>query len=127
VAASRGDKAPDPLGKQALFWVPESSGQGALSGSGGTISLPSGKRALFSAAPVDPEDVIAISGNPIAERGSFTVECQRCSQTSHVGVVDLLIYQFPVGLWRPRRRFDHRMTCPSCRRRTWCSVTLRRS
>ena len=43
-----------------------------------------------------------------------------------VGALDLLIFQFPVGFWRPRRRFDHRMTCPSCRRRAWCSVTLRR-
>ena len=51
---------------------------------------------------------------------------QRCRQTSHVGVLDLLIFQFPVGVWLPRGRFDHRMTCPSCRKRAWCSVTLRR-
>lgn len=125
MAAARGDKAPDPLGKRALFWVPESSGRGPVS-AGGTISLPAGKRALFSGAPIDPDDLVAVSGNPLAARGAVTVECQRCGQTSRVGALDLLIFQFPLGFWRPRRRFDHRMTCPSCRKRAWCSVTLRR-
>jgi len=41
-------------------------------------------------------------------------------------VLDLLIFQFPVGVWLPRGRYDHRMTCPVCRKRAWCSVTLRR-
>jgi len=67
------------------------------------------------------------SGNPLDERGSVTVECARCRQTSHIGMLDLLIFQFPLAVWRPFRRFDHRMTCPSCRKRAWCSVTLRRS
>ena len=58
--------------------------------------------------------------------GVFTVECQRCRQTSHVGVLDLLIFQLPVGHVVPEGRYDRRMTCPSCRRRAWCSVTLRR-
>ncbi len=124
MADSRQQDAPDPLGKRALFWVPESGTQG--SGASGTVALPIGKRALFSGAPPDPESGLITSENPLAERGVFTVECQRCGQTSRVGALDLLIFQFPVGFWRPRRRFDHRMTCPSCRRRAWCSVTLRR-
>ncbi|HTU38328.1 MAG TPA: hypothetical protein VMF35_09935 [Acidimicrobiales bacterium] len=126
MTAAPGDKGPDPLGKRALFWVPEANAQGQGTAASATISLPAGKRALFSTAPVDPSDVVALSGNPLAERGAFTVKCQRCSQTSHVGALDLLIFQFPIGFWRPRRRFDHRMTCPSCRKRAWCSVTLRR-
>jgi hypothetical protein len=126
VAGSQGEKAPDPLGKRALFGLHETSGHGPVRSTGGTMAIPAGKRALFSSAPIDPNDALSVSGNPLAERGAFTVECQRCRQTSHVGVVDLLIFQFPVGLWRPRRRFDHRMTCPSCRKRAWCSVTLRR-
>jgi hypothetical protein len=44
-----------------------------------------------------------------------------------VGLLDLLIYQFPVGAWLPRGKYDRRMTCPSCRKRAWCSVTLRRA
>lgn len=123
--ASR-DKAPDPLGKRALFWVPsarEVTGGGEAGGS--TVALPVGKRALFSGARAEPDSLLATSANPLADRGSFKVVCQRCSQSSHVGVLDLLIFQFPIGVWLPRGRFDHRMTCPVCRKRAWCSVSLR--
>jgi hypothetical protein len=121
------DKAPDPLGKRALFWAPssrEASVQGTAAGS--TVALPVGKRALFSGARAEPDSLLATSGNPLADRGSITVRCERCNQSSHVGVLDLLIFQFPLGVWLPRGRFDHRMTCPVCRKRAWCSVTLRR-
>lgn len=123
--APRSGRAPDPLGKRALFWVP--SGADDPSSPGVTTVLPVGKRALYSGAPPEPDSGIAMSENPLAEHGIFTVECQRCRQTSHVGVLDLVIYQFPIGVWLPRGKFDHRMTCPSCRKRAWCSVTLRRS
>ncbi len=116
------------MGKRALFWVP-SAGEGDAQGSatGSTVALPVGKRALFSGARPEPDSLLATSGNPLADRGTFTVRCERCSQTAHVGVLDLLIYQFPVGVWLPRGPFDHRMTCPVCRKRAWCSVTLRRA
>jgi len=126
VSASRSDKAPDPLGKRALFGVP-SAGESEPGGGGTTVALPVGKRALYSGALPEPDSLALTSGNPLDERGSFTVECARCRQTSHVGVLDLLIFQFPVAVWRPWGRFDHRMTCPTCRKRAWCSVTLRRS
>jgi hypothetical protein len=129
MTASRSDKAPDPLGKRALFWVaaaePASGSAGA--GSEKTVALPVGKRALYSGARPESDSLAATSGNPLDERGSFTVECQRCRQTSHVGVLDLLIFQLPLGYWLPRGRFDRRMTCPSCRKRAWCSVSLRRA
>ena len=125
MAASRSDKAPDPLGKRALFWVP-SAGESGPVGRGHTVALPVGKRALYSGALPEPDSLATTSGNPLDERGSFTVECARCRQTSHVGVLDLLIFQFPLGVWLPWGRFDHRMTCPTCRKRAWCSVTLRR-
>jgi hypothetical protein len=121
------DSAPDPLGKRALFWVPSSREEGAPgTASGSTVALPVGKRALFSGAPAETDSLLATSGNPLADRGSFTVLCERCNQSSHVGALDLLIFQFPIGVWLPRGRFDHRMTCPVCRKRAWCSVTLRR-
>jgi hypothetical protein len=121
------DKAPDPLGKRALFGVPSSREGGAQgTASGATVALPVGKRALFSGARAESDSLLATSGNPLADRGSFTVLCERCNQSSHVGALDLLIYQFPIGVWLPRGRFDHRMTCPVCRKRAWCSVTLRR-
>jgi hypothetical protein len=126
MAGGRSDRAPDPLGKRALFWVP-SAGEPGSAEAGATVALPVGKRALYSGALPGPDALAMTSGNPLDERGSFTVECARCRQISHVGVLDLLIFQFPLGVWRPLRRFDHRMTCPSCRKRAWCSVTLRRS
>ena len=126
MAASRSDKAPDPLGKRALFWVP-SAGEPESTEPGGTVALPVGKHALYSGALPETDSLALTSGNPLDERGTFTVACARCRQTSHVGVLDLLIFQFPLGVWLPRGRFDRRMTCPSCRKRAWCSVTLRRS
>jgi hypothetical protein len=97
---------------------------------------PLGKRALYSAAtplaadplaatPLEADEPVR-SEDPLAQRGSFTVRCQRCHQVTRVGLLDLLIFQFPIGIWIPRGKFDRRMTCPSCRKRAWCSVTLRR-
>ncbi len=126
MAASRSDRAPDPLGKRALFWVP-SPGEADAATGGVAVALPVGKRALYSGARPERDSLATTSGNPLDERGSFSVGCARCGQTSRIGVLDLLIFQFPIGVWLPRRRFDHRMTCPSCRSRAWCSVTLRRS
>jgi hypothetical protein len=125
MAASRSDRAPDPLGKRALFWVPSVGEAGSEAGL--TTALPVGKRALYSGALPEPDSLALTSGNPLDERGSVTVDCARCRQTSRIGMLDLLIFQFPLGVWRPFSRFDHRMTCPSCRKRAWCSVTLRRS
>jgi hypothetical protein len=128
MAGSRSDKAPDPLGKRALYWVPSGeSADGPLPASGSTVALPVGKRALFSGARPESDSRMATSGNPLDARGTFTVVCERCHQTSHVGALDLLIFQFPIGVWLPRGRFDRRMTCPTCRKRSWCSVTLRRA
>ena len=126
MSGSRSDKAPDPLGKRALFWVPSPGTAGSPEGVS-TVALPLGKRALYSGARPEPESLVMTSGNPLDERGSFTVKCARCGQTSRIGVLDLLIFQFPLGIWLPRGRFDHRMTCPGCRKRAWCSVTLRRT
>lgn len=125
MAASRSERAPDPLGKRALFWVPPAGGS-EDEGDAGTVPLPVGKRALYSAAQPETDSRATTSGNPLDKRGSFTVVCGRCRQTSRVGVLDLLIFQFPLGVWLPKGKFDHRMTCPTCRRRAWCSVTLRR-
>jgi hypothetical protein len=125
---ARSGKAPDPLGKRALFWVPSAGEEaGPATTSGSTVPLPVGKRALYSGARAERDSLAATSRNPLAGRGSFTVVCERCRQTSYVGVLDLLIFQFPVGVWLPRGRFDRRMTCPSCRKRSWCSVSLRRA
>jgi hypothetical protein len=130
VAASRSERPPDPLGKRALFWVPAAAGETDEEPEAGraatTTALPVGKRVLYSGARPEPDSWAATSGNPLVGRGSFIVECERCQQTSFVGVLDLLIYQLPIGVWLPRGRFDRHMTCPACRKRSWCSVSLRR-
>jgi hypothetical protein len=122
----RSARAPDPLGKRALYWA---GGAGEVASPPHTSPappLPVGKRALYSGALPDEDEGVSVSDDPLAARGAFTVRCQRCRRTSRVGLIDLLIFQFPIGVWVPRGRFDRRMTCPSCRRRAWCSVTLRR-
>jgi hypothetical protein len=87
---------------------------------------PLGKRALYSGGRPEEDSRRLTSHDPLAQRGAFTVRCQRCRQVSRVGLLDLLIFQFPLGVWIPRGKFDRRMTCPSCRKRAWCSLTLRR-
>jgi hypothetical protein len=118
--AGAGDASrPDPLGKRALFGVPSE----APTPDASTVTLPVGKRALYSGAGPEGDGGSRLT----APRGAVTVECQRCQQRSQIGLVDFLILQFPFGAWLPRGRFDRRMTCPSCRKRAWCSVTLRRA
>lgn len=127
-ARSRG--APDPLGKRALFWVPSAVNAEDKSTEAApkpTVALPVGKRALYSGARPETDSLRATSDNPLVDRGAFTVQCERCRQVSHVGVLDLFIFQFPLGVWLPRGKYDRRLTCPSCRKRAWCSVSLRHS
>lgn len=128
--------APDPLGKRALFWAPgqpEAGDPGPASGSGHRPldpapegARPLGKRALYSTARRGPGEEELHPGDPVAGRGPITVSCSSCGATSRVGLVDFLIFQLPVGFWLPRGRYGHRMTCPTCRRRAWVGVTLRR-
>lgn len=122
---------PDPLGKRALFWMPvESSAPGSRPAKGersvgARRARPLGKHALYTDAGDErPAPSPPPSGDPMPDRGVFTVTCSACGEVSRIGVLDLLVLQFPFGIWFPGRTFDHKMTCPSCRRRTWLSVTL---
>ncbi len=114
---------PDPLGKRALYWMPvdEQSPAGH-----GERTRPAGRRALFSNALGDVADDSAVVGpdDPMPEDGRFTLSCSRCGGVQRIGLLDLLILQFPFGLFMPRGTFNHRMTCPSCHRRSWVSLTL---
>jgi hypothetical protein len=131
---------PDPFGKRALFWAqpgvvtttvaadvtPAPDRPGAAEADA-AATAPLGKHALYSAAGHEPGPAGGDpSARPLDDRGPVSVECSRCGVATRIGFLDLLIYQFPIGYWLPRRKFDHRMTCPACRRRTWASVTLRR-
>ena len=106
----------DPLGKRALFSAVADTEVGD---DREDMSPPLGKLALFSAAAhehepeADPEPTAPV-----------VVTCQRCGVTSRISFLALLLCQFPVGIWLPGRKFDHRMTCPACSKWAWASVTL---
>ncbi len=138
---------PDPLGKRALFWMPVDPQAASRDehdvGVGRVLrsepmpyqptkrhARPTGKHALFSAATPasenEPATSTATAADPLPPQGAFTVTCSSCGSVSRVGLFDLLLLQFPVGVWLPRRTFDRWITCPACRRRTWTSVTLAR-
>jgi hypothetical protein len=123
-------EGPDPLGKRALFWMPvEATTQDERSTNGERSARPRrarpmGKHALYTEGGADGDLATAPSGDPMPERGVFTVTCSACGQVSRIGLLDLLVLQFPIGIWFPGRTFDHKMTCPACRRRAWLSVTL---
>ncbi len=124
---SRARRAPDPLGRRALFWLPVAEGHDPgdqVAGERAEGRDPLGKRALFSTAsgPEATDD----AERPGIGRGPIVVTCASCGAQSRIGVLDFLIYQLPLGYWLPRGRFDHRMTCPACRRRVWAGVTIRR-
>jgi hypothetical protein len=139
---------PDPLGKRALFWMPvgaeaeiddvdidDVSGarrrtEPSRSRDEVRHARPAGKHALFSdAAPVDepePDRATVDTDGPVPRRGVLSVACSTCGSVTRVGLVEFVALHFPVGAWVPMRTFDRWMTCPSCRRRTWTSVTLAR-
>ena len=136
---------PDPLGKRALYWMPvaaEATTDPADDGPGHRVdpsqptvgraphARPAGKHALFSDATPAGEPERARSSvtadDPLPPSGVLTVVCSTCGSVSRVGVIEFLLLQLPFGAWLPRRTFDRWMTCPSCRRRTWTSVTLAR-
>jgi hypothetical protein len=135
---------PDPLGKRALYWMPveaeatvdpgadeATGGRRRRSGADGVRhARPAGRHALFSdATPADepdPDRATVAGDDPVPARGLLSVACSTCGSVSRVGVVEFLVLQLPFGAWLPRRTFDRWMTCPSCRRRTWTSVTLHR-
>ena len=66
-----------------------------MAGSGSTVALPVGKRALYSGARPEADSVATTSDNPLADRGTFSVQCERCHQTSSIGVLDLVISSSP--------------------------------
>lgn len=112
--------APDPLGKRALF----SAAGPAPAAAPDPAPPPAPAPAHGDAPPVGGAGGAA--GGPDWRR-PITVSCSACGATIRVAPLDFLRFQLPLGYWLPRGHYGHRMTCPSCRRRSWVSVTLRRS
>jgi hypothetical protein len=134
---------PDPLGKRALFWMPVEPEADVVEDvppireeahaphrHANRHARPVGKHALFSdATPAGEDEEITwgvAAADPLPPHGLFTVSCSSCGSVTRIGLIELLRCQLPVPVWLPRRVFDRWMICPSCRRRTWASVTLTR-
>ncbi len=90
MAGAKSEEQRDPLGKRALYGAPS-----ATANTEAPLVLPVGKRALYSATQRRMDGKDGAAGAGAAGRGSFTVRCQRCGQTSHVGLLHLLIFQIP--------------------------------
>ncbi len=51
------------------------------------------------------------------------ITCGSCKATSVVNMTDFLRMHWSVWLWLPGKGNTHLLVCPSCRKRTWLSVS----
>jgi hypothetical protein len=94
----------DPQGRRALFETPVSAARDTIR-SGPAAE---GKDALYSTGP--------------RQTGTVVVTCSTCHARTRVNLTDLGLRWLTGTLWIPGRRNGHWMKCPSCHRRTWCSI-----
>lgn len=95
---------------------------------------PTGKRALFSAAPEAWPSAPAAAEvktrptraaprrPPVPPRpGTVVIECSACDRRTRIRYLDFALLNLPVGLWLPipGRRYNRRMTCPACNQWAW--------
>ena len=126
VAAARATRPPTRSASGRSTGCLRGRAAGSGERGGNTIALPAGKRALFSGArqigtaSSPPRETRWPSGAPHRRVRAVPPDlaCRRA------GPADLPV---PARILAGHGRFDHRMTCPSCRKRAWCSVTLRRA
>lgn len=103
--------------------------------SGGRRLDPSGKRALFG-APVDVADELlhghdrsgrdALFSVGAPESGTARISCSRCQERTRVSLTDLGVRVLKLSVWNPLRRHSHWITCPACKHRAWCHVSVTR-
>jgi hypothetical protein len=103
-AQPRRRRSLDPQGRRALFETPVSAARDTIRS--GPAS--EGKEALYSTGP--------------RRRGTVVVTCGGCKARTRVNLTDLGLRWLTGTVTIPGRRFGHWMRCPSCQRRTWCSV-----
>ena len=94
----------DPQGRRALFETPVSAARDTIR-SGNPRE---GKEALSSSGPPQP--------------GTVVISCSSCKARSRINLTDLGLRWLTGTIWIPGRRDGHWMRCPSCQKRTWCSV-----
>ena len=94
----------DPQGRRALFETPVSAPRDLIRSG----KPPEGREALYSTGP--------------RRRGTVIVSCSGCKARSRINLSDLGLRWLGGTVWVPGRRDAHWMRCPSCGKRTWCSV-----
>jgi hypothetical protein len=115
------------LGKRALYSAPGSRGTPRTPRS--RTALPGSLRRRSTGDSAQAGSDPFTSGSRPATRsaagfpGLVEVECSSCRQRSEVSLPEYCRLHFPLWMWRPGRGFAHFMMCPSCRRRTWVSVS----
>jgi hypothetical protein len=116
-------EARDPLGKRALFWAPaERQEEAPFRSEHETVR---GRHALYSVADaVQPPQAARPRGVLGGIVGPIVVECSSCRARTQVETFEFVMLHLPVWLWRPGKGFTRLMVCPSCRRRTWTSVSF---
>ncbi|MFN8018704.1 MAG: hypothetical protein U0P45_11335 [Acidimicrobiales bacterium] len=92
----------DPQGRRACSRRPSALPDLIRSG-----APPEGREALYSTGP---------------RRRGTVVACGGCKARSRSNLSDLGLRWLGGTVWVPGRRNGHWMRCPSCGRRTWCSV-----
>lgn len=105
-AASGRRRSLDPQGRRALFETPVSAARDTIRSG----RAREGKEALYSTGP--------------RQSGTVVVTCSACKARTRINCTDLAMRWLTGSLWLPGRRSGHWMRCPSCGRRTWCSVAF---
>ncbi len=104
VPPRRRARSHDPQGRRALFETPVSAARDTIRSG----KAAEGKEALYSTGP--------------RQSGTVVVSCSSCHAKTRVNLTDLGLRWLTGTVWLPGRRDGHWMRCPSCHRRTWCSI-----
>jgi hypothetical protein len=103
----------DPYGRRALFHPPPpAAGDGEAPAAGAE-----GKRALFSGSARGAPARRTVTPPRVA----VVVECRTCLARTPTGLAELAGRMLP-SVWIPTRPWPRLMTCPNCRRVSWCRV-----
>lgn len=94
----------DPQGRRALFETPVSAARDTVR---------SGK-------PREGKDALYSTG--ARQSGTVVVTCDSCEARSRINISELGLRWLTGTVWIPGKHSGHWMRCPSCAKRTWCSI-----
>ena len=94
----------DPQGRRSLFEMPVEAARDTIRSG----AAKEGKDSLYSTGP--------------RQTGSVVVECSACKVRTRISLTDVAMRLATLSVWIPGRAKGHWMRCPSCERRSWCSI-----